>query len=111
MRYKQTVKARKFRKNQVEARIRAIQEALPPDYPQDINYKDFVDEIIIIRHTPYGIEKHNITLYMSPTRVVCFLVKQGTLMIMGDNKRPRQMGAYKVGNFIATILGRRGRFN
>lgn len=104
-------RAEKFGKRMTEGRLRTIQEGPAPDYPQDINCKDYVDEITITRHSPHGIEIHNITLYMSPKRVDCFLVMQNNLMIMGDNKRPWQMGSYKVGNLIATILGRRGKSN
>lgn len=93
-----------------EGRLRAISNKPSPNHPKDINCKEYVDEITITRRSPYGNEKHNITLYMSPKRVDCFLVKDGNLIVMGDNKRPLQMGAYKVGNFISTILGRRGRF-
>lgn len=111
MRYKLSKKTEKFRKNQVEARKRAIQERIAPDYPEAIDHHDYYDILTITRHAPYGIKEYKIVLHMSPKRIDCVNVKKNGLVVMGDNQRPKQMGMYRVMILIAKLLGRRGRMD
>jgi len=111
MRYKTSLKRKKWRNNQIEAKKRAISARSAPDYPEVINHKEYWDDIKITRHTPYGIEELAFTLFMSPKRVDSCFVMQGRCLVMGENKRPRQMGMYRALNYIANILGRKGGLN
>lgn len=108
MGYKDTKRAQNFGKKMTEGRLRAILSRPAPFYPQTINHRDFWDEIIIIRHSPHGIEEIKLTAFMCPTKVDSNFVTQDGYMIL-ENKRPKRMGSYKIGILLSTILGRRGR--
>ncbi len=104
-------KRQNWRNSQVKARIRAISDRPAPDYPDVIDHKEYWDDIEITRHTPYGEEKIHFRLQMSHKRIDSCLVIHNGYLVMGDNKRPQQMGMYRALNYIANVLGRRGRFD
>jgi len=98
----------KLRKNQTAKRKRLILERPAPDYPDNINPLDFWDEIIVIRHTPYGDRQTNIALYMCPDKIDShYYSRDGYMRLL--NKRPQRIGSYKVGELVGKLLGRRGR--
>ena len=100
----------KWRKNQTEKRKRLILERPTPDYPNAINYQEHWDEIIIRRHSSEGVRETVITLFICPTKVDSHYVMRDGYMKL-NNKRPRRMGSYKIGELVGKLLGRRGRFD
>ena len=111
MRYKLSKKRLNWRKNQTKKKKQLILSRPSPDYLEIIDHKEYWDEIKIIRHAPYGDEQINFNLYMSHKRIDSFLVIHNGYLIMGDNERPKQMGMYRALNYMASILGRKGRHN
>ncbi|MCK5606142.1 hypothetical protein KAR91_29860 [Candidatus Pacearchaeota archaeon] len=100
-------KRSKWRKNQREKRKRLILERPHPDYPDMINSREYWDEIVITRHTPYGDRETKIILFMCSDKIDSHYVSRDGYMKL-INKRPKRMGSYKVGELIGKLLGRRG---
>ena len=99
----------KWRKNQTEKRKRLILERPSPDYPKVNDPKDYWDEIVITRHTPFGDRRTEIILFMCPDRVDShYFMRDGYMRL--ENKRPKKIGSFTVGEYIGKLLGRRGRF-
>ena len=103
-------KRSKWRKNQTEKRKRLILERPAPDYPDEIDSREYWDKITIERHSPQGVKETVITLFMCSDKIDSHYVsRDGYMRLL--NKRPQRMGSYKVGELIGKLLGRRGRFN
>jgi hypothetical protein len=93
---------KKHAKNLTEGRIRAIQDAPPPDYPEDINNKDCWIKLEITQHNPSGERKDVIMAYMAHDRIDSFNVKDGLLMIIKENgKGLLKMGTHRLMAWIA----------
>ena len=98
----------KWRKNQTKKRKRLILERPAPDYPDMIDPKEYWDEVILRRHSPDGTRETIITLFMCPEKVDSHYVMWDGYMKL-DNKWPKRMGSYKIGELVGKLLGRRGR--
>ena len=109
MRYRLSEKRLNWRKNQIKKKKRLILERSKSNYPIAIDHKEFWDEINITRHAPYGNQEISFNLYMSHKRIDSCLVIHNGYLIMGNNGRPKQMGMYRALNYLANILGRKGR--
>lgn len=89
-------------KNLTMGRIRAIQESPPPNYPEDINKRDYWIKLEITQHSPAGETKDTITAYMAHDRVDSFNIKDGTLMIIKENEKGLlKLGTHRLMAWVA----------
>jgi hypothetical protein len=102
--HRQKIKSRikKKNNNQVNARLRSIQDGPIPDYPKDYDPKKNYVYMYIEQYTSRGVQIDEVNFYMDPRRCNSWNIKHnGYMQIHESGKRLFRAGTHRALAWIA----------